>query len=72
VCVCVVVVVCVVGGVTFAAVVNASTRLNTLYNCFLTIIANVSPYTRHLTMVAAVKLTSLFDVSARHQPVVHR
>jgi hypothetical protein len=44
------------------AVVNGSVRLSSLYNCFMTIISNVSPYTRKLTMVASVKLTSLLEV----------
>ena len=44
-------------------VVNGSVKFSSLYNCFLTIIANVSPYARSLSMVASVKLMSLFEVS---------
>jgi hypothetical protein len=42
--------------------VNGSTKLASLYTCFLTIIANLSPYTRAMSMVASVKLMNLFEV----------
>ena len=43
-------------------VVNGNEKLGTLYNCFLTIIANVSPYTKTLSMVASVKLMNLLEM----------
>lgn len=43
-------------------VVSGGDRLQPLYNCFLTILCNVSPYARSLSLVAAVKLVSLFEL----------
>ena len=43
-------------------VVSGGDRLQPLYNCFLTVLCNVSPYARSLSLVAAVKLVSLFEL----------
>jgi hypothetical protein len=43
-------------------VVNGAYKLVPLYSCFLTIICNISPYWRHMSLVAAVKLVNLFEL----------
>lgn len=43
-------------------IVSGSEKLAALYNCFLTIICNVSPYCKSLGTVAAVKLVNLFQL----------
>ncbi|CAN0045672.1 unnamed protein product, partial [Phaeothamnion confervicola] len=43
-------------------VVSGSDRLSGLYTCFLTIICNISPYCRSLSLVASVKLLNLFEL----------
>jgi len=43
-------------------VVNGSYKLVPLYSCFITIICNVSPYWRSMSLVAAVKLVNLFEL----------
>jgi len=43
-------------------VVNGAYKLVPLYSCFLTIIANVSPYWKSMSLVAAVKLVNLFEL----------
>ena len=43
-------------------VVNGAYKLVPLYSCFLTIICNVSPYWRSMSLVAAVKLVNLFEL----------
>jgi hypothetical protein len=43
-------------------VVNGAYKLVPLYSCFLTIIANISPYWKSMSLVAAVKLVSLFEL----------
>jgi Dyggve-Melchior-Clausen syndrome protein. len=45
-------------------VVNGSIKLVPLYSCFLTIICNISPYWRKMSLVAAVKLVNLFELLA--------
>jgi hypothetical protein len=45
-------------------VVNGSFKLVPLYSCFFTIICNISPYWRSMSLVAAVKLVNLFEVLA--------
>lgn len=45
--------------------VNGSPKLAPLYNCFLTIISNLSPYAKTLSMVASVKIINLFEVRWR-------
>ena len=42
---------------------NGSAKLAPLYNCFLTIIANMSPYAKSLSMVASTKIINLLEVS---------
>jgi len=42
--------------------VNGSEKLSSLYHCFLTIIANVSPYCKTLSLVSSVKLVNLFEL----------
>lgn len=43
-------------------IVSGLDRLSALYNCFLTIICNVSPYCKSLCNVSAVKLVNLFQL----------
>eukprot|EP01035_Chromulina_nebulosa_P018871 gene18871-24658_t len=43
-------------------IVSGLDKLSSLYNCFLTIICNVSPYCKTLCTVAAVKLVNLFQL----------
>jgi len=43
-------------------VVNGAYKLVPLYSCFLTIISNVSPYWKSMSLVAAVKLVNLFEL----------
>jgi len=43
-------------------VVNGAYKLVPLYSCFLTIISNISPYWKSMTLVAAVKLVNLFEL----------
>eukprot|EP01138_Halocafeteria_seosinensis_P014632 gb/GECG01014937.1/.p1 GENE.gb/GECG01014937.1/~~gb/GECG01014937.1/.p1 ORF type:complete len:1072 (+),score=149.30 gb/GECG01014937.1/:1-3216(+) len=45
-------------------VVNASEKLSTIYSCFLTIIANISPYIKSFSLVASVKLLNLMELFA--------
>lgn len=45
-------------------VVNGAYKLVPLYSCFLTIVANVSPYWKSMSLVAAVKLVNLFELFA--------
>lgn len=43
-------------------VVNGAYKLVPLYSCFLTIISNISPYWKSMSLVAAVKLVNLFEL----------
>jgi hypothetical protein len=43
-------------------VVNGIDKLAPLYNCFLTILCNLSPYAKSLCLLSAVKLVSLFEL----------
>lgn len=43
-------------------VVNGAYKLVPLYSCFITIICNISPYWRSMSLVAAVKLVNLFEL----------
>ncbi|KAJ8611150.1 hypothetical protein CTAYLR_003576 [Chrysophaeum taylorii] len=43
-------------------VVNGGEKLAALYNCFLTIVCNLSPYAKTLSLVASVKLVNLFEL----------
>lgn len=43
-------------------IVSGLEKLSALYNCFLTIICNVSPYCKCLSTVASVKLVNLFQL----------
>eukprot|EP00580_Thalassiosira_gravida_P016902 CAMPEP_0201662456 /NCGR_PEP_ID=MMETSP0494-20130426/4532_1 /ASSEMBLY_ACC=CAM_ASM_000839 /TAXON_ID=420259 /ORGANISM="Thalassiosira gravida, Strain GMp14c1" /LENGTH=1029 /DNA_ID=CAMNT_0048140817 /DNA_START=180 /DNA_END=3269 /DNA_ORIENTATION=+ len=43
-------------------IVNGSYRLVPLYSCFLTIVCNISPYWRSMSLVASVKLVNLFEL----------
>ena len=45
-------------------VTNGSFKLVPLYSCFFTIICNISPYWRSISLVAAVKLVNLFEILA--------
>mmetsp|Transcript_319 Transcript_319/g.449 ORF Transcript_319/g.449 Transcript_319/m.449 type:complete len:843 (-) Transcript_319:174-2702(-) len=45
-------------------VVNGAYKLVPLYSCFFTIICNISPYWRSMSLVAAVKLVHLFELLA--------
>ncbi|KAI9918457.1 hypothetical protein PsorP6_011960 [Peronosclerospora sorghi] len=46
-------------------IVTGYEKLNSVYNCFLTIICNVSPYCKKLHHVAAVRLLRLFKLFAQ-------
>lgn len=43
-------------------VVNGAYKLVPLYSCWLTIISNISPYWKSMSLVAAVKLVNLFEL----------
>ena len=43
-------------------IVSAHQRLQPLYDCLLTIIVNISPYLKSLSMVASNKLLHLIEV----------
>ena len=43
-------------------IVSGSLNMSSLYDCLLTILANVSPYIKTLIMVSSVKLLSLFEI----------
>mmetsp|Transcript_33988 Transcript_33988/g.34636 ORF Transcript_33988/g.34636 Transcript_33988/m.34636 type:complete len:901 (-) Transcript_33988:376-3078(-) len=43
-------------------IVSGLDKLSALYNCFLTIICNISPYCKTLSAVASVKLVNLFQL----------
>lgn len=43
-------------------VVNGAYKLVPLYSCFLTILANTSPYWKSMSLVSAVKLVNLFEL----------
>jgi len=43
-------------------IVEGAYKLVPLYSCFLTIICNISPYWRSMSLVAAVKLVNLFEL----------
>ncbi|TMW68021.1 hypothetical protein Poli38472_007693 [Pythium oligandrum] len=43
-------------------IVSGYEKLNSVYNCFLTIICNISPYCKKLHMVSAVRLLRLFKL----------
>ncbi|CEG48448.1 protein hid1 isoform x2 [Plasmopara halstedii] len=46
-------------------IVTGYEKLNSVYNCFLTIICNISPYCKKLHMVSAVRLLRLFKLFAQ-------
>lgn len=43
-------------------IVNGAYKLVPLYSCFITIVCNISPYWRRMSLVAAVKLVNLFEL----------
>ncbi|RHY10343.1 hypothetical protein DYB25_008439, partial [Aphanomyces astaci] len=43
-------------------IVNGYEKLNSVYNCFLTIVSNISPYVKKLNMVSSVRLLRLFKL----------
>ena len=43
-------------------IVSGLDKLSALYNCFLTIICNISPYCKSFSSVASVKLVNLFEL----------
>ena len=43
-------------------IVNGAYKLVPLYSCFLTILANISPYWRKMSLVSAVKMVNLFEL----------
>jgi len=45
-------------------VVTGIDKLSSLYHCFLTIICNISPYCKSLSLVSSVKLVNLFETFA--------
>lgn len=46
-------------------IVSGDEKLNSVYNCFLTIICNISPYCKKLHMVSSVRLLRLFKLFAQ-------
>ncbi|CAH0521849.1 unnamed protein product [Peronospora belbahrii] len=46
-------------------IVSGYEKLNSVYNCFLTIICNITPYCKRLNMVSAVRLLRLFKLFAQ-------
>ena len=48
-------------------IVNGTDKIAPLYNCFLTIVCNLSPYTKQLCMLSSVKLVSLFELFTSHR-----
>lgn len=52
-------------------VVNGTEKLASLYHCFLTIICNVSPYAKSLSIVASVKLLNLFELFTSPRSATH-
>ncbi|KAF4317519.1 hypothetical protein G195_009100 [Phytophthora kernoviae 00238/432] len=46
-------------------IVSGYEKLNSVYNCFLTIICNISPYCKKLNMVSSVRLLRLFKLFAQ-------
>uniref|UniRef100_K3W5H3 HID1 domain-containing protein n=1 Tax=Globisporangium ultimum (strain ATCC 200006 / CBS 805.95 / DAOM BR144) TaxID=431595 RepID=K3W5H3_GLOUD len=46
-------------------IVSGYEKLNSVYNCFLTIICNISPYCKKLHMVSSVRLLRLFKLFAQ-------
>ncbi|CAM9127582.1 unnamed protein product, partial [Heterosigma akashiwo] len=42
-------------------IVTGTDKLSSLYHCFLTIVCNISPYCKTLSLVASVKLVNLFE-----------
>jgi len=48
-------------------IVNGIDKLSPLYNCFITIIANISPYAKSLCMASSVKLVSLLELFTSHR-----
>eukprot|EP01027_Heterolobosea_sp_BB2_P013553 GEZU01019543.1.p1 GENE.GEZU01019543.1~~GEZU01019543.1.p1 ORF type:complete len:709 (+),score=235.60 GEZU01019543.1:154-2280(+) len=45
-------------------IVNDKSFLKPMFDCLLTIICNISPYTKRLTMLSSVKLLNLFEAFA--------
>lgn len=43
-------------------VVNGNDKLNSVYNCFFTIIGNISPYCKHLNTYSSIRLVRLFKL----------
>ena len=43
-------------------VVNGHRTLDSLYNCFLTIISNISPYIKSMSLPTCLKLLNLFEI----------
>lgn len=43
-------------------IVNGHETLNSVYNCFLTVICNISPYCKSLCMASSVRLIRLFKI----------
>lgn len=50
---------------------NGTEKLASLYHCFLTIICNVSPYAKSLSIVASVKLLNLFELFTSPRSATH-
>ncbi|CAN0462918.1 unnamed protein product, partial [Hapterophycus canaliculatus] len=42
--------------------VAGTERLGSLYHCFLTVLCNVSPYAKSVSLIASVKLLNLFEL----------
>jgi len=48
--------------VIFRLIVDSQPKLEALYDCFFTILANISPYIKALAMITCIKLTKLFEL----------
>jgi len=51
-----------IGIVLHKLIVNGAFKLVPLYSCFITVIANMSPYWRSISLVASVKMVNLFEL----------
>lgn len=51
-----------IGIVLHKLIVNGAYKLVPLYSCFITIICNISPYWRNISLVASVKMVNLFEL----------
>ena len=48
-------------------IVSSQRQLSSLFNCFLTIISNVSPYLQNICLPSSLKLLNLFELFSSHR-----